>query len=152
MSLRERLIELTRQQEELGVPLGSCCLHPEKHGADCRAGYARAVHKCGHAFNEKQVEAAMSAIPQIWRNASRYYSGSSYHLKHQLKDWWTRHRAELGPDAPFYIANGNFIAAMILLGFEWRVSPHAWCNAKFKLLYVKTKRERDRSRSPRGHE
>lgn len=149
MSLRDRLTALTQDQEAKGVLLGSCCLNPASHGISCSEDYALKVKENGHPFSEAQVEAALVAIPQIWKKSLTFLRDqSSYGAKHVLEDWWRRHRSDSDDASRGYISNGNFIAAMILLGFEWRVAKPSRCNAYFKMQYAKSKRERDRSRSP----
>lgn len=150
MSLRERLIDLRNELEAKNRPIGSCCIYPAKHTSGCADKYARSVAEVGHPFDEDQIAAALKFIPEIWMPARSFRNDgtTSYSYKHELEAWWRRHPDRLEPEQRPYISNGNFIAAMILLGFEWRVATRQNANARFKLRNVR----RERSRSPERRE
>lgn len=149
MSLHERLVQLTKSQTK--PRLGLCCLNPQSHNDSCIDEYTRRVLEVGHPFDEHQVAAAMRSIPEIWRHAKSFPpSGTtSYGYKHELETWWQLHPDRLGPNNTGRLGNGNFIAAMILLGFDWCVYARDKTRARFKLRPVRARGERARSRSPK---
>lgn len=149
MSLRERLAELTKLHKK--KPICMCGINVESHDGKCTAEYSRRIIEVGHPFDEDRIELAMRVIPEIWMHAKSFPSSgdTSYRYKSELQIWLQQHTDRFPTDNHGSFTNGNFIAAMLLLGFEWRVDTRAPKNVRFKLRYLDSKGRRDRSRSPK---
>ena len=90
----------------------------------------------------------MRTIPHLWEHAEKFqrHQSSSYGQKHEVERWIDAHQ-DPAAICHSYVGNGNFIAAMILLGFEYKIKKNSH-NVTFKCKKIETPRERDRSRSP----
>ena len=74
---------------------------------------ASSISDFGNVFN------AMKQIPILFKPRKTIYKFStSYGFKHQLEDY----RCKNTPEMNIYISNGEFILAMILLGYKYKVS------------------------------
>lgn len=94
------------------------------------------LNRCGNAQRERSiykrdhnpidvdaVHEAMIDIPKLFVPAKRLWSTQSYGGKHDVEYW----RRLSNPMANYYVSTGDFIAAMLLLGYEakWRETPDA---------------------------
>lgn len=82
----------------------------------------------GDVINGYHVACAMRDIPRLFEpSIYKWRDGSAYGAKHVLEQW----RAAKGIDQA-YITNGDFTAALVLLGFKvvWRGQKNASFYAK----------------------
>lgn len=146
MSLKGQLVELSKNLIASGKTISGCCAQPKY--CECLKYYEKSLQTHGHPFCEIEVARAMRTIPHLWEHAEKFgrHPQSSYGQKHEVERWIDAHQ-DPAAICSSYVANGNFIAAMILLGFEYKMikgSP----NVIFKCKKIETLRQRDRSRSP----
>ena len=83
--------------------------------------------------NIDNINQCMEEIPKIYKKLKSAYNLGSYSGKHGIE----RHRSYLYENKDNYISNGEFIIAMILAGYEYKIymdcgRPYVNCDFKAK--------------------
>lgn len=81
--------------------------------------------------NMLAVKQAMETIPSVFRRSETLYADgtqTTYGAKHVLADWCKKNNKQ-----PNYITNGDFTAALLLLGYrlQWDAKGPGKLNARF---------------------